>query len=263
MYELEKSGLIKVTEEMKQEMESNDKIVDSVKNSLKKYFLSEAFVKRLENGKAKLKEDEIKEKQKRLINNLTSVKIIYTSIDEINHFNKSKDEEDFYIGGYSKEDHAIGISLNIPDSVIKNSKYKQQFSYLDRVETITHELIHASYKADEELTIQEKKMLYFSFRSKEMIYKKNIPYFRDIAERIVRKVLLEFELQRLNIKNIGETFTEDHYTKLKDLMQKTKIEILKKGNSDYRIGEQFLLPDCYQLVISSSKEGLIRLMNEL
>ena len=219
-------------------------------------------------------EEKEKEKQKEFISNIESVKIIFTTLKELNKLNEIQNENDLSFGEYIENLHSITIPVNTEN--LNKDVFSVNFSYSDIIEIITHELIHAAYSIDKELTKKEKRVLIYSFDDKEMVHKdKNRKErlnndLRIPNERIVRKVKLDFELERLNIKKIGEEFTEKHYDKLKEIILKTKEEKIRKEkikskDLDLRIfvGKEYISSDAYQIFVSSSKEGLMKMLNEL
>ncbi len=101
------------------------------------------------------------------------------------------------------------------------------FENLDRdqfEETIYHELLHASTDADAGIPKSTKNVLNDTFTSKpEGLGKWNFypprfnAYLRNNTERLVRKQILDRELEINGIKKYGEEFTKEHFEQMMQL----------------------------------------------
>jgi len=90
-----------------------------------------------------------------------------------------------------------------------------------------HELLHASTNADTDITEKGKALLEDSYKK---LGTNGDRYFNSPTERLVRKQVLDLEMEKLGIKKYGKRFTEEHYKKLLEL---DKEGILSNGAHDF------------------------------
>lgn len=180
------------------------KEVEKYKQELIDHFSSEEFLEKVKKD-MKLNDKEASEKQEKLIKNLNTVKIVLASPDSIASLSSSYG----MVGAasYSEKEHRVMIP----------------FSEIDW-EEITHELIHAAYRATEELPNNEEKILVHNFIKEKGVSRETNEYLRDPAERIVRKTLIDLDLKRWGIKNYDEKFTHEHYLKLLKLKKENQLD---------------------------------------
>jgi len=184
-----------------------EKIIQEVKNckqELINHFASKEFFEKVKKD-MKLDDKKTHEKQENLINNLNTVKLVIASPDSISSLPNS-----YGLTGaasYSEELHRVVIP----------------FSEVDW-EEITHEFIHAAYRSIKELTPDEEKILYHNYKKEKGVSKETNKYLRNPAERIVRKTLLDLDLERWNIKKYNEKFTHEHYLKLLELKKRNQLD---------------------------------------
>jgi len=180
-----------------------EKIINAVeeyKQNLIKHFSSNEFLDKL---KRNLTEEQAKDKQKEIINNLNTVHLVIASPDSIREVTGS-----IAAGAcYSLSEHRILIP----------------FSEINW-EDITHELIHAAYKATKELTPKDERILIHNFTKDRNMNKNRNKYQKDPAERIVRKTLLDLDMEQWGIKKYNEKFTHEHYLKLLELKKENKLD---------------------------------------
>ncbi len=122
-----------------------------------------------------------------------------------------------------------------------NLEDQEQKSYF--YTTVIHEILHLSTNAHYGLSKQAEKILKeaaTTHNSDEPFYS----YFTSPAEMIVRKQILDLEMQKLGIKNYGEKFTDEHYLKLLSL-------------------ESVLSNNSRQLIEFVKSEHFSKVMNEL
>jgi hypothetical protein len=193
-----------------------------IKEALILHFSSADFLNKL---KEYLNEEEAKNKQRKIIDNLNTVKLVIASPDSIN-------KQVGHHGAdacYSEREHRILIPFSIIDE-----------------HTILHEFIHSAYRADQELTKYEKRVLNRSFKIDVNFSNRENEYQREIPERIVRKKILDLEMEEKGIKKYNEKFTQDHYNKLKELKNKGEVS-----------------PGVQDILNTSSEKQLIQLMNNI
>jgi hypothetical protein len=172
---------------------------EDCKAELIAHFCSLEFLEKLESTYSK---EEAKSKQNEIVDNLRSVKVIITSPDLI----KSKSNSGTAAASYSQSEHRILIP----------------FAGFDK-EIISHELLHSAYRADKELNDEEKKVLYKLFKNDKNRDKDENIYQHKSSERIVRKKLIDFELESLGVKKYGEKFTKEHFKILQDLNERHQL----------------------------------------
>jgi hypothetical protein len=169
--------------------------ISSIRENLISHFSSPEFLNKLQQ---KLNTKNARKKQQEIINNLNSVKIIITTPSHIKKLTQNEGN-----ACYDLNEHSIYVPF---------------IGFNDEI--ITHELIHGAYNSTESLSNDDIKILY-------KLYKKNKKvdneYQRNPAERITRKKLLDFELDRLGIKKYDEKFTKEHYNKLLELKNKNNL----------------------------------------
>lgn len=145
---------------------------------------------------------EVQERRQRLIENLASVNVVYVSPEQ---FSKQYGED--VAGIYISNTHTIKFPLD-------------QFFDDETSETTCapnleeHELFHAAYLGEDEISSNFSRESDRSFRYYKNNDAEHGDYLKKASERLVRKKILDLELERLNIKKYGETFTNEHYKQL-------------------------------------------------
>jgi hypothetical protein len=174
------------------------KKIEEIKAELVDHFSSDSFLQKLSENLGQLK---AKEKQERILKNLSTVGVVIASPDSI-----KKQTGGDGVACYSPSLHRVMI----PFSEIN-------FEYIE------HELLHSAYRAEEELSDHDKKILYKNFTKNDEESKDKNNYLHKPSERIVRKKNLDFEMERLKIKKYEEKFTHEHYIKLKELQKNGEV----------------------------------------
>lgn len=166
-------------------------IVEEVKLEIKKHLSSEEYLQKLARefgtdlAGAKIQQ-EIR------LNNLSRLNCKFFSLEAINS------ESDFQIfSHYLSGTYNIYLPYNSDDLT-----YLRLASY--------HEILHETVLGEKHISPQAKKILRESYQTKSGRYS----YFYDPAERLVRKQVLDQELERLGIKKYGEEFKDEHYHQL-------------------------------------------------
>lgn len=205
----------KVIEEIKNDIIVYDKIaenpnfyyenivkkIEEIKLEIVDHFSSDLFLQKLSENIGSVK---AKEKQENILKNLNTVGVVIASPDSI----KKQTGNDGAGACYSVLLHRIMIPF---------SDINWEF--------IEHELLHAAYKSDKELSDDDKKILNKNFtKDKEISNDKN-NYLHESSERIVRKKNLDLEMERLGLKKYEEKFVHEHYIKLKELQEKGRVGI--------------------------------------
>jgi hypothetical protein len=197
-------------------------LVEKIKDELITHFSSPEFLKKLE---IILPAEKAQKEQANLVNNLKSVNLIVASPDSIAQRSVSKAAG----ASYSPIEHRILIP----------------FAELDE-EKIMHELIHSAYRGDQNLSPEEEKILNINFQKNKHFSPRENEYQHKVSERIVRKKLLDLEMERLGLKKYREKFTHEHY------------ELLKKLRDENKLGQ-----GASELLDTSTEKQLQELMNNL
>ncbi len=186
------------TETNRSEKEINLDKIDKQKLFLLNHINSQDFFNRAveELGSTEQASNFIKE----LENNIKTVVISFLSKEEIIHDTESGNAV------YYPVIHQI----NYPNTDLMD-------------ETIIHELIHAAYHGRDNISQKAGDLLFHSFQSDSKENNEMNTYLNSLAERQVRKILLDIELEKQGIKNYGEKFTPEHYQKLKELDEQGKL----------------------------------------
>ena len=232
--EEEKADFIKSTNNQITEYKKNvanpekryKEIIEETENNksiLISHFSSSEFLNKLESSLSK--EDALL-KQQKIIDNLKTVKIVVASPD----FILKKSHTNSAAGVYVTSEHTVYIP----------------FYLLMGGEVIEHELLHAAYRGDNELNEDDKNILHKLFKKNKKSDKAENEYQYRASERIVRKKILDLELEQRGIKKYDEKFTREHYKILQDLKS------------------QFMLSGAAQDILKTiTEKQLIELMNTI
>ena len=117
----------------------------------------------------------------------------------------------YYSGGTNK--------ITLPYEAYLGHEGDKSYFY----ETVLHEILHESTMYDEGLSGTVEEFLRDSFKNSENDSQKDSLYFSEPGELIVRKQILDLEMEKLGIKKYGEIFTEEHYKKLNELKDKYEL----------------------------------------
>lgn len=108
----------------------------------------------------------------------------------------------------------------MPHDIDLNDKNAKDFFF----EAAVHEILHESTQASKGMSLESWSLLHDSFIQKDSTEtKENVDYYSNPVELIVRKQILDLEMEKLGIKKYGEVFTEEHYKKLRELRDKYEI----------------------------------------
>jgi len=107
-------------------------------------------------------------------------------------------------------------------------------------ETAAHEILHGSTLGTLGVTEKAADLLKHSYKKLDS---KEDAYYKIPAERLVRKQLLDLEMNTLGIKNYGEKFTKKHYEKLKRYYKKGFLtpsanQFMKTTKPEYKYFEE-------------------------
>ena len=97
----------------------------------------------------------------------------------------------------------------------------------DNDKTVFHEFLHASTRGNTDISENAKKELREGYKkqgsSLVMMKEKKDEYFSDPTEILVRKQILDKELEQLGVKKYGEEFTDEHYKRTMELYQRGRF----------------------------------------
>jgi hypothetical protein len=170
--------------------------IEDIRSFLLEHFKSNDFLERLKDNYSL---EGAKIKQKEIIGNLESVKIEIDSPDNIQEIIDGQ-------ASYSVSKNRILIPFDNYD-----------------FEVIAHEFLHGAYQVVESLSKKEIRLLRKSFSKDKNVSKEKNEYQSSPEERIVRKKLLDLEMERLGIKKYREQFDDSHYKQLLELREEFKL----------------------------------------
>jgi len=201
-----------------------------LRNELIKHVSSQEYLDKL---KLEVSDDKKAKKiQKERIENLKNVKINALSLEEL--------EREYVKQVFENTGSKLDIT-NINTAGFYNEKEHEVFIPNDKfdpkeIETIIwHELGHAKTGSNTGITDNTKKILTESFKEEKGDSKIEKEYFINPTERLVRKQILDRELEALGIKKYGEKFADKHYDKMMEYYKKGKFswnanEFIKRTN---------------------------------
>lgn len=144
-------------------------------------------------------------------------------------------------GGYAYYS-PLTNKITLPYNIDLNDKNKKSFF----CEAIVHEILHESTMYDEGLSGTVEEFLRDSFKNSENENREDSIYYSEPGELIVRKQILDLEMEKLGIKKYGDVFTEEHYKKLKELRDKYELS-----------------SDAIQFIDHIKPQNFVKVMNEL
>jgi len=204
---------------LKRLRENSKENVATILNNVRKHILSVEYFRRLQKECGGNLE-KAKQAQKQRIVNLDYLEVLFG--------NESDLAREYVIGGLGVTDE-IAIKKKIRELKRKkdiptglawyDNKKNREVIMLPQSnnnnDTIFHEIFHASTRGDLDIPEPTKRMLEDSFRSDDYEKSEIERYkLKKPTERLVRKQILDHELDRLGIKKYGEKFTEKHYKKM-------------------------------------------------
>ena len=250
-----------------------EKEVEIMRSKLIEHVGSEEYLKKLVaeyNGN----EEEAKYVQKRRISLLTSVGVdAYVErgglMDKITSWTSPTEKADAY---YNSLSHEIEVFRDTSQRTFdKYSINKSSFFDAENFHSsIYHELLHAKTKVDKYISNNAKKILSDSLKSEKEIgsiygtladHKGLNKYLSNSSERLVRKQILDFELEFLGIKKYGEEFINEHY---KEMMKSYEERKFSRGANEF-IESTKENPDVYKEIFNNiaDTEGDVRNKTEL
>lgn len=148
------------------------------------------------------------------------VKVRINNIKNISYDLKNSEEISFDTEGtgyayYSSGTNKIALPYNIN---LEDAKEKEKFC-----ESVTHEILHESTMANDGLSGTVEEYMRDSFSPVEDEDREDSIYFSDPAELIVRKQILDLNMEKNGIKKYGDEFKEEHYKKLLKLKEEGKL----------------------------------------
>lgn len=168
-----------------------NKMVDSIKNEIKTHIESKEYLNKLTIEFNSNTSEAITQQQIRL-KNLANLKCNFVSLEALNS-DSNVEMFSYYLGGT--------VNIYLPYN-------SNDYDYL---KTATyHEILHEITLGEKNIPKKTIQVLKDSYTTKNQ----NYGYFFDPSERLVRKQMLDLEMERLGIKKYGEKFTHEHYEKL-------------------------------------------------
>lgn len=195
-------------------------IIENAKLELIKHIQSHEYLEKLAS-EMNISEEVAKEHQKVRTNNVLNLRYELESAFNI-QTRLGRPAEAYF----SSRDEKIVIPFDVD---MRDEKEKRQFW-----ETIRHELLHGSTQANKGLSDKAEHVFKESFASEKIDTtgdigmltvspKVELMYYSNPAELIVRKQILDLDMEKLGIKKYGEKFTDTHYKKLLELKEKGKL----------------------------------------
>ncbi|MFZ4632321.1 MAG: hypothetical protein ACOYL8_03940 [Patescibacteria group bacterium] len=190
------------------------KIFDSAKQEVLTMLSSNDYLQKLKI-EFNCNLDEAKKHQATRVSNVNSINYEFQSKEYLELSN-------FCAAYYDRGIHQIALPYNVD---------QEKLARLAK-----HELLHCATMSSEGISAKAKKLLSEdSFQDNKKYYGDDAEkeYFADATERYARLKILDMELERLGIKNVGEKLNEKQYDKMMDLFMEsmfTKHEDEKQLN---------------------------------
>lgn len=208
-------------------------LIDQAKLEVLNHLKSKAYLKKLAK-EMNISQKAAKQHQAVRINNVKAI-----SFDLKNSFEIKAQVKGAYAIYYV---HTTQIVL--PYDIDLNDEQQKKYFYT----TIIHEILHESTNAKYGLSETAKNILTESAKpSYDGQDAESLAYYTDPAEMIVRKQILDLEMEKLGLKEYGQKFTEEHYLKLLPLLDK----------------ENVLSIDSQEFLRHVKRENFLKVMNEL
>lgn len=208
-------------------------LVEQAKLELIKHIQSDEYLNNL-GKEIDISEKAAKEHQKTRISNIKNLSLEFKTSSGI-----GMDTNGFGYAYYRRDLNKIFMPYNIN---LKNDYDKKEF-----YNALLHEILHESTQTSKGMSVKSMNVLEESFQQKDSTEtKEKVSYYSNPVELIVRKQILDLEMEKLGIKKYGEVFTEDHYKKLKELRDKYELS-----------------SDAIQLIDHIKPEEFTKIMNEL
>ncbi|MHB8904031.1 MAG: hypothetical protein ACYC40_02935 [Patescibacteria group bacterium] len=206
----------------KQKLTENDKktakekitdlvlLTEQAKSDVIDHIGSDEYLKKLAK-EMNISEREAKEQQQTKLKNLQNISYDFRNSGLIFQLTRKTSSEGA-VAMHMSQNNEILLPYNID---LKDEKEKRNFYAI-----IQHEMLHGSANSDEKMSSKANNLLTESFQSSYV--EKGDNYFTP-SELIVRKQVLDLEMEKLGIKKYGEEFTNKHYQELLDLAAKDKL----------------------------------------
>lgn len=224
--------LIKNEEEAKKQIVGIMMLVEHCKLKAIQQISKEKYAEKLMTEMNISKEEAIKHQNTR-ISNIQNISYNIVPLSEIQK-QAGKNSNAYYKRGSNEISVPVDMQLNTRESI---EEWKI---------TILHEIFHESTMAERGMSEESWKTLKESFVNLKGENYQNIKYYSDPREMIVRKNILDLEMEKLGIKKYGEEFKEKHL--------KLLIKYAKKGK---------LSTNSIELMNHLNENDLIKIMNEL
>lgn len=227
----------KLTENDK--MAAREKITDLIllteqaKSNVINHIGSPEYLKKIAK-EMNISEHDAKEQQQTRLKNLQNVSYDFKNSGLIFQLTRKTSSEGA-IAFHMSENNEIYLPYNID---LKNEKEKRDFYAI-----IQHEMLHGLIPSDEMISQKANNLLTESFDSS--LVKKDDNYFTP-SELLVRKQVLDIEMEKLGIKKYGEEFTNEHYQKLLSLADENKLS-----------------SNALELIVFIKSNNFLKVMNEL
>ena len=197
---------------------------EKIKNELIEHISSQEYLNKLKSEFGG-SDNRAKGEQARRIENLKKVNINIASSDELNEELKKR------LNGQKLPGNSIKAN-----GFYDPASHETFVSFDDSHGALTslHELLHASTRGVEGITYRTKNTLVNSYENQGflggLIKDKKDEYFSDPTERLVRKQILDRELNKLGIKKYGEKFTKEHY---REMMEAYEAGVFSYNVNDF------------------------------
>ncbi|HAV11300.1 MAG TPA: hypothetical protein DCX32_02025 [Candidatus Moranbacteria bacterium] len=212
-------GYEKILEEVTMRMkEIASDSAKEIRRTLQEHIASKEYLDKLAlefDGDLGMAEDA----QKRRLEYLTSTSSEFMSYDDI-QIEMTRREGSFEIPRWLAELSFIKKDFKTV-AFYSTSEHSAFLPLGENREAVEHELLHASTKGRKDISGTAKKMLRDSYDP--LHDEESDRYHINPTERLVRKQMLDLEMEELGIKGYGEKFTHDHYETLIDLYNKGEL----------------------------------------
>ncbi|HPT08204.1 MAG TPA: hypothetical protein PLE28_00715 [bacterium] len=200
-----------------------NQMVDSIKNEIKIHIESKEYLNKLTIELDSNVLEATVQQQIRL-KNLANLKCNFVSLEALNS-DSNVEMFSYYLGGT--------VNIYLPYNS-EDEEYLKAATY--------HEILHEVTLGEKNISKKTIQTLKESYTTKNS----NYGYFFDPSERLVRKQVLDLEMEKLGIKKYGEKFTHEHYNQLIRLYNNNKLS-----------------QDADRLLETTKPEYFEKLMNEI
>lgn len=188
------------------ELAQKEQLVDDTKNQIKTHIQSDAYLQKLAK-ELSLSLADAKIHQQARLQNLDNLQCRFLSLSGLEEFSGRKGT----IGFYLSDGNVIYLPYDLADKIL----FK---------EVVNHEILHEVTRCAAGIPSTTKNILKDSYKGR------SDNYFSTTPERLVRKQLLDDDMERLGIKKYEEKFTHKHFVKLMDAFWGGK---LSRGSMEF------------------------------